>query len=78
MGGQSGPRHSMPPPGEAEKRVARAWEGRLIYATLSPAPSTIWRVPVGSDGYIVPPAVGIMPVLVEAGFCAVILKNQCE
>ena len=65
-------------PGGAEKRVARAWEGRLIYDTLSPAPSNIRTVRNGLTGYIVPPAVGIMPVLIEESLFSVILKNQCE
>lgn len=67
-----------PPPGVAEKRAGRAWKGRLIYDTLSPAPSNVRTVQNGLTGYIVPPAVGIMPVLIEAGFFTVILKNQCE
>lgn len=65
-------------PGVAEKRAGRAWKGRLIYGTLSPAPSNVRTVQNGLTGCIMPPAVEIMPVLVEAGFCALILKNQCE
>lgn len=75
---QMGHHLMTPPPGVAEKRAGRAQKGRLIYDTLSPAHSNVRTARNGLTGYIVPPAVGIMPVLIEAGFCAVILKNQCE
>lgn len=56
--------------GVAEKRAGRAQKGRLIYDTLSPAPSDIRMVQNGLTGYIVPLAVGIVLVLFLWAFSA--------
>lgn len=64
-------RHLMTPsPGVAEKRAGRAQKGRLICDTLSPAPFNIRCGSSGFAGYIVPPAVGIVPVLFWDGCTA--------